>query len=605
MSWFSKYTFTASHPTAGDRVVSPDIPGLRTLDRPSSAGRFTLRELATEFAFYGGDYTYFKGIEEDVSQRCETLSFTIKSNCGGVEITHFEGKINLHEAEFEPRLCRMFVTPEPDNAYTCFLDEYDIEYNILDVATKYTVKPLLGDVKFRSAGTESQSSIQPNLISIGAGVNNTDPLGGTFDPADGWVIYWNQIGGLVETSPGLYDGDVITYWAREEAVGYGGTAPPGQGWIDLGGGDWARPVQTYLNEFSPGLVYNGAGVLTGREEIYEIVGLNIPTPVSDPFDAPENLSELEYDNAVDLGDAIEYLLVQMDCGVAAVRSDFYRINSTSSPAYDPYGQVRSDFDKIFLWDKSDIRTPLVSNNATESKVSLQDILENLKATHNVDWRIETISSQPTLIIEHETYFDKANGIDLLSGYADQVANKTAYSYASNEIPRKEEFNWQEKSSLFFNGNPIRYSSACAAGDPKTYSADRFFTDLGYMEQNTDSVSNEGLFVGAAYLDDGAYYFQKGGNGFNDALAYRNLHPRYWVYGRPYIEGMVNNISTVFESSIRIKEQEQIIISMPLTTYGQDFDGGELQNTEFGWGEVLSAEYDHVSNLLTLNLRHDS
>lgn len=583
--------------------MTPDIPSLVTSDQPSSEGRFTLRTLGTDFVFSGGDYEYLKAIDDDQGQRCEVIGFTITSICNGVTITHFEGKIDLSQCEFIPKECRVITTPVPDNARTCFLDEYGEEYNILKAATKYTVRPFIGEVVFAIAGFDPQVNIFPDNLLPGAGINDD---GGTYLFAEAWGVYYNVILNATPTSPSfLYDADVQTIWVREEAIGYGPSSPPGGDWVNLGGNDWARPVQLVPSSdpINSGPVII-SGNYTGQADLNSVVGLNVDGTALNVSD-PNNFTEARYGNGVDLKDAIEYLLGEMNCQVTAVRSDFYRVNAVDVPMSAPYVQAREDFDKFILWNITDVSKWDATNNATIADVSMKDILESLRATHNVDWTIETIGGVDTLRIEHESYFIRQQSIDLLTEYPSDVEGRTSYKYRSEGVPRKERFQWASDSSEFFKGEPIVYGSGCATGDSKTFSASTFFSDLGYIWQNTDSISTGFLFIGAAQLLGGQWYFMKNAEGYNDPLAFTYLLPSFWTFGRPYPEGTMNGVSTVFDTALRTKEQEQISLAMALNTYGQDFDGGGLFNTSFGWGEVLSAEYDHKTNLLTLNLRHDS
>lgn len=599
---------------------NPDV--IITGDRRES--RFNWSYLLTDpIVLKGDDFAWIYALEQNApldpseATRCGGVAFRIYETCNGDENLRFEYFANLNEAEFFPDDCYAKLKLQPVDAFSCIYRNWEEEVDVLDlVGTKYTIPGLIGYLELETCNPSPYVNLDESYLpSIEDSCLS--------DPAEGWVLlqhYWVTSSIASVGPPILYNGEAATIWVRER-VDDSPSNPPGDGWIDIGGDSWVRKPEVYYYK-DVTYYYNLAPLNTFVKYIEKwgkVVGAS-PNVVVDELDeysfelnvpaAPIPTAGVEYSNGLLLEDVLQALL-DVGCSLT-VKSNFFRIDPDDPfPADEPYPTAAAGFDKIILWQLSDVVRYDASQDATDLKISLKDFLEDLRNTFNVEW---TIEGGTVFRLEHISYFVNQNGENLtVAPWADYTARKNAYNYDSVKIPRVENFQFQIKTTPFFNGNPIVYTWNCASSEVKdrNYAARNFLSDLGYLHQVGENAPLVGMFIGAVIESGGGsfdFYFARendpDGNPRNNGhLSFYQLLPNYWIWDRPQTSGEINGTPTTFETTFRVKRQQALGLPVDCDFLGT-WDPTELMQTALGWGEVTDFQIDLGNCLLTIILLHD-
>lgn len=572
--------------------------------------------------FGGDDFAWLYALEQDtplspsVASRCGGVAFRIFETCGGVEEARYQFFINLNEAEFFPDECLVRCKLQSVDAFSCIYRNWEEEVDVLDlVATKHTVPGLIGYIERVNCPEETFLEVDKVDLPVLADTCLPD--------ANAWTVlqtYWVtfDINGLY---PYTYDGYAITAWVRER-VDDSPSQPPGDGWIDIGGDSWVREVERYpaTNYLSYFFSVPPTDTISKIIKTFKIVGADPNIVEKTPYytshvltwppEADDPIVNIEYSNGLLLEDVLQELL---DVGCAyTLKSNFFRINPDDPlPAGEPYTTAAAGFDKVLLWQLSDVARFNASEDATDLKITLKGLLENLRNAFNVEWTIEGTVFR----LEHISYFANQNGEDLtVAPWAPYTAKRNAYKYDSVKIPRAENFQFQIKTTPFFNGNPILYNWTCASSEVKdrNFAARDFLSDLGYVHQVGDNSPLTGMFI-AGVLDAGGfgtydYYFAReddpdGMPRNNGHFGFYKLLPNYWKWDRPQTSGTVNGAPMTFESTFRVKRQEAFALPVDCDFLGT-WDPTELMQSGLGWGEVADFQISLGNCTLTLILLHE-
>lgn len=225
---------------------------------------------------------------------------------------------------------------------------------------------------------------------------------------------------------------------------------------------------------------------------------------------------------------------------------------------------------LFLFQKSDVKRPLSTGQASQANTSLEKMLTMLCEAYNLRWRIE----DNYLKIEHVSFYSKNVGLDLTQPkYAKYVAGMNQYSYDSEKIPQREEYSWKEATYGDFMGLPIVYSGGCVTKDSKDnikkHAVDTVTTDVSLCLSNPDPdskvVTDDGFVLVAAETDGLGNYWILSEDGImsesklNNSLAWAQLHRDYHKYYRYLRAGTMNGVSTTFLSVKPLKRGIEINI----------------------------------------------
>lgn len=561
MAALSKYTFDADGTTVApvnDRIVF-------AWERESETAFFR-KVLKTKLLFRGADFEFFKALFD--ADACAFVVLTITR--GAFE---YVGKLRLSRGDWDLDKCEFAIEADATDNYACFLGEMKRTFNLLDYGTRIDVEPIFGTIETVTCNYSGAAPVFGGFVYYGAcwPVPDQD-FYATNTPHS--TQRWRPIATeKVFTSIG--NCDIETTWAREKVTHVG--TPPGGNWYNIGGNDWVRAVnfatfsqRTELNAYSS----------------------------SDFFATATYLNET-LENGRRFADVIDEIVQALDCDFSGIRSNFLDTNASgTTPSNDAYTQAADVLANLLFFQKSDVVDPNATGKAYILNVTLEDCLKILRETCNVFWSVEEDGGNTYLRLEHLSWYeDVSNGTDWTADAPTYIAGMNRWTEAE-QVPQFEKFNFVQSFNVNFAEQFIKYGEGCAnIGQSVEHSAPQTVTDIGGVWNNPES-GLEGLCLVAVYEDSGTFYVYSENNDLNGHLSYIELVKWYWMHGR-YAETFYFTGGVVsLESTRRRKKQAEI--KVPLC-FDATFDPVQLQRTGLGWGEVSSAEWDSLTEFLTLNL----
>jgi hypothetical protein len=274
-------------------------------------------------------------------------------------------------------------------------------------------------------------------------------------------------------------------------------------------------------------------------------------------------------------DVIEYLADKIKPGVV-VASEFF------TNIINPATLNANHLNYLTIAQKSDIKRPTSSDPATSAMLSWKELMEIIWGMFQVKWIYE--SSIDTIHVEHISWFTTTAGLDMRTQLLTKATNK--FSYKKENMPKYEKFSFIEAKDLNFIGCPIWYDSKGVSQDKDNNTKEinvNVTTDLEYIINEADSISDSGFVILCNYLDDGSYYVSydfgilTGGDKLNFHLSWASLHYYYFRNNRVLIEGYVNNKLTTFFTALKTIIQE--CFAKICTT--DNFDPENFITTELG------------------------
>lgn len=570
------YRFTANDGVS-DTTVTPLNSGLkRRWEREGNTRAYRVK-LTTKLLFKGADYAYFRALYD--AGDCTEVTLLIENYCGGAWVTWHEGVIPIFNGDYNASRCEVTFEVKPADVYECANKAFDVRENWLEYAEPATVKTLTGTI-------ETITCHQSGVASPGAPMA---PGGGPYimwfykgcwgsgythlqDPDA--ALAWRPITHLQH----YYLGgtfDVNTTWAREKVTSVG--TPSGDGWINIGGTTWVRPV----NVSNPKIT-TPIGGLELLEQQFEAQIVN-SAPVS---------------NGRKLSTLLEAVTAALDCDFDSIISNFFNINpDATNPSNTPYTYAADNFADVFFFQKSDIVRASASNDATRFTFSMREFVKEIELL-NVYYAITYVAGVKTLRIEHYTYFNGANGTDLTTLDGGKYIVGLDSFKTESEVPNFESFAWQESYRPKFLIKRITYPPACATVQGNERTASQLCADFGGLVENPDA-GLEGFFLMATLdIGGGEYLINTLGGEANGAFAWENLLPALWADGRYHLDATANVTGYTVNSVAKTREQSQITIKFCCS---DTFEASELVQTQLGWGEVKSAEQDTETGTLKLQL----
>lgn len=570
-SLFDTFRFTANDGVA-DTTVTPLNSGLRRRWEREGDTRSYRAKLATKLLFKGADYTYFRDLYD--AGDCDEVTLLIENYCGGAWVTWHEGVIPIYNGEYNASRCEVEFEIKPADVYECANKSFDIRENWIELTSSTSVKILLGTIEldtcselgFTVASPSTDLSFFKDCWSPGdPPTSSTDP-----DAATAWrpishdqTTVWN--GSIWEVMGS-------TTWAREKITSVG--APDGIGWINISGTTWVRPLP-----------------LTMSEIIYEPVDYGVTWEA-------RTLNQAPVSNGHRLENLLEAVTLSLDCDFDSIISNFFNINpDATNPTNDAYTFATDNLADCFFFQKSDIVRASATNDASRFTYSMKEFLEEMKIL-NVFWAITNVAGVKTLRLEHYTYFDGANGLDLTTLDGGKYIVGLDNFKTENEVPRFESFAYQESYRPKFLTKRITYPAACATVQGNERTAKQMCTDFGGLVEN-QNAGLEGFFLMATLdIGGGEYLINTLSGEANGCFAWENILPALWADGRYHMAATANVTGYAVNSIIKSRLQRPITIGF---CCDDTFEPSELVNTQLGWGEVKSAEEDTERATLRLEL----
>lgn len=286
----------------------------------------------------------------------------------------------------------------------------------------------------------------------------------------------------------------------------------------------------------------------------------------------------EYDNGMTLRSVFSYIFEKLD-----IQLD---VATTILPIISVL-----DIDDIFVYDKSDMKRPGATQNATITNIKLNNLIQTVCDLFNVKFEIIDGVFSFKHITEREF-----TAIDINKKIKGKYNN--SFSYVS--IPDIETLKCEEANTDGFTEYNIDYG--LENGKRENYKLNDICVDLDFVIENRDNliadpeakdnISDTGLFLAAV---NGLNIEDLNGKK-NGALSYDNIFPKLWSIDRFLPRYSINNGDPVYRQTVRkIKVMEFTL------DYFTGFDPVFLQNTRYGSGEVESAKLSNNKLKITLHL----
>jgi hypothetical protein len=577
MSYTIHGTFTSG---AVDLTANTVYQSLNFQDTRDEKTGIYRRVLNTELLLVGAAYQEII-VERDLG----TCDIPIQIKFNGVTKYNANIKLNTSATNINELLCTVTAKLDSNDDYTCFLQEYDQEINILEGTTKHSIKPFLGTIEIKTVVEPAPATPATWPLSSPRTASSS-----FYTSALGWTVIKNVINGVTQVTPFTYRAEVniTTTYAREFVAG--GSTPPGDGWIAVSGGFARRISRVYSPARSFILDPNPNQII----QAYDVTGLG------------EDFTAVNIPNGVRLDDILSTFT---PCSLSIV-SDFFGINPDSTaPTNTPYTEAVENLQDLLYFQKSDVKRPTASNFATIGRTSFKKIMAALDTMFNIKYRI----AGSELRIEHVSYFTQATGLDLtVAPFSDYIDGKISTTYDNTDAAKSERWLWMETVSPMFTCEPIRYAEECLLSDAQDeipYTAEDLNSDVLYIQGNPDRVDDKGFVPIAAYRNGSDYYLVQETNLVdsnlypNSHLAWANLLAHYHTYDRLYPTGTMNGDPITFDSSRRRKVGEPIEIILSNASFWDVFDPGNTVETALGVGEVTRAGYETLTCQLSLNVRY--
>jgi len=520
--------------------------------------------------FKGADYDYFRTIYD--TGDCTEVTLLIERYCGGVWANWYMGTLPIRDGEYNLSRCEVKFDILPADVYECANTSFSKKTNWLDYDVPVEAKTFIGAIETKTCNiTEPSAPGAPTLLWFYKGcwgtgyTNSQDP-----DAALAWRPIFHQqnyfLGGSFKA---------LTTWAREKATSV--LSPQGGGWINISGTTWVRPINVLVPVITQVIIQ----------------GL----PIETNFDA-KPINSAPVSNGRLLSVVLQEAVADTGCPIDSVVSNFLNINpDATAPTNDAYDYATANFESVFFFQKSDIVRASATNDATRFEFTVKDFLDEIKVL-NLFWAIVNDGGLFKLRIEHYTYFEGANGLNLVTlGGGKFIVGLDRFK-TKESIPAFESFAWEESYRLKFLTQRIEYPANCVNAGSIDRSTKQLSTDFGGLVENNDAGLLGFFLMATEDIGAGEYIMNTLGGEANGAFAWENLLPALWANGRYHADATATVPGYLVETVRKTRQQGEITLQFPCS---QAFEASELVNTQLGWGEVEDAEEDTERCTLTLNL----
>jgi hypothetical protein len=551
---------------------------------------FYKKSLPSKIVFKEAMFQNLYSIEKTVG-RCDYHTIEVERDCGGVWSSWFSGRFSLNDASWNLYRCEVEIKLDEFEPGQCLEDNKNEEINLFQFIPVRQITALYDPNITIETVTYTERTNGPCTAA-----QSHSPLwqGAGTPAAGGWVSYYNYW--EQEQHFSAYVCFRESRWARQVLILPVADPSPGPQWIldSTGGGNntWVAPAiltDCTFTAIQPTDIITGGG-----ETDCKILGMGT---------GPTSL-----DNGMSLKDILEAFANHF-CPGMTVKSEFFQINPDVVTAVNYVTGAASKVRNIRVYQKSDVKRPTVSGNATIAATSFEKFMDYLLKMFNVRYRVVGT----VLRVEHISYYSKTAGFDLTAAqYAKRVEGLQKYSYKTESIPAREEFKFMEADNDDFKGLPIIYSGGCVSQEGRknviTQAADQVTTDVEMCLRNPDpksSVVDDRGFVFVAVNDAGVILTEPGilaAAALNNPLAWAQLHRDYHRHYRYLKSGEMNGVVTTFLSVRPTKKGATLTV--PLCC-GDVFDPDNYVTTFLGQGTVEKASYSFKSNMLALDLVYPS
>ncbi len=472
-----------------------------------------------------GDFTYFLSYENSGSQ-CETLTLSIREVCQTGVVERWRGRFTTGKGKFDLDNCLFEIQAETYDEFGCILELLEESVDIIQTPiSRVIAKSVQGDIH--------------DLVVVERVIDcdGDPPITVTTCKVDGVTVLCGSI--------------TLSEWCVV-SVSFSITACPG--------GSIEQTITTYQREEITTAC--SGGVCVAPDDTWTLLTDDCSGSGNCVFYRC-NYAEVTYDRALLLNDVIDSLVSGGGCGLTYSSIFFNSSPDTGDPFYAltsggtlNYVTGQSTWTaELLLSQKSDIIDPLSSNPATHAEITLGGVLRWLEYMFNTRWTIVN----GVLKVEHVSYFEAATntGLNLMSGEALRAqSGKNKYEHISEEIPRYVWFMMMESEPDGvgdFKDSTISYDKYCATAQDEERVCDGLTTNLEYIIDYPDDISQDGFVMIATKSDAGIYYINveqglaSAQYHMNAHLSWANLLANYHRHAAYLPSGFINGSSTSFDS----------------------------------------------------------
>lgn len=534
------------------------------------------KELKGTLTFIEEDYHWLRFFEDSV-YKCDNIDLVIQKKCGENYIDFFTAKLSLNRGKWNLDSCQVDIEATVDDKYSCYENSKDTEYNLFSyIFQRQTIAIVTGTIEIFTCDGEY-------TIETGGQEECDFP-----DPELGWIeTRFYQSTEKINNQTETY----VRYrreWAREKITS---STPMPYPWISLGGDEYAkRPLRfnyQYSSQFNP-----------PSTEIYEYswqVG-----------------SGMNFDNGLKLQSIFEFFVGQ-SCPNLTLKSDFFQWNPENVSSINYVTEEQSQVLNLILFQKSDIKRPNVSGNATIAEISFEALLNDICNMFNLLWDIDEETNQ--FIIEHVSFFNKNVGLNLVGRFDERLrAGLNQYEYDVDNMPKRETFQMLDSKNQYtrdFVGLPIVYENSCAGlGDKKEepFIVENIMTDIEHCLRNSSSdnsiVSDDGFVLVACDQNNGIIVevpILDSYESANNSLGWAHLHEKYWKHNRVFKQMNMNGVD---QEAITVKPTRKQVQLTAILCCDDEFNPDDKVVTGLGEGTVQGATFNLFSETLQLDLLFD-
>ena len=574
---------------------------------------FRLR-IKNDLTLTKADYAWLLDIELS-TDRCLPITVVVKRiRPGNTDLTIYTGIAYLNNATINRSFCEIILKVEAEDNYTKLYAAWEKTVNVLNGATKVCVNTNFANLPAPISVFETVD-LEVEIDFVSSGDVNTSP---TLPPlagpsGEGWVLYTDEVSGVVR-NPNL-TGTRNTRWIRERAsVNPGGNAPGG--WVQDGAfyNRYIQSFRDYSRDYSNVLYFTTPAGFGFPEYNFTVEEYRHYYSYL-PFENPALC------NGIDISEALDKLLE--GTGIS-YRSNFFNINPLG-PSPDNAQYNSAQYNRVIIFKRTDIKNPDATNPATVFEMTLKGLQEQLYKT----FQVRIFLDGTTLRLEHQSYFENRQGLNLVILYPVAIEGLHVYTYENQNRPAREEWyqDGEDQSQYAFGRWTLDYviDDNCFNPTGNTLPTNSIIADK-VMADVQSLVANPGNFQDAGMVFVNTWEYE--GEVMIDALAYTDgrlgvlnyrMTPQYlgellWLHKRPYdsaavitpvVQGFFDPpppAPIIFALSLqRFKKQVPIVIKFPAI---EGFDELLEIKSQIGWGEVTEAEYSLATGELSFTLLHE-
>lgn len=558
------FQFFIVQPGGGRFEVFPLYSDLIFSDQQDGEVRSN-REVSTELVFVRSDYEYFKNLRSTLG-RCAVVGIDIEQ--GG--LVRYSGQLSMNTGEWSSRDAQVTLPIQRSDNRKCVESVMKEKLNIFELSALDELRILIGSLSETVTCTAVYQNWNPAA----------PPPVSCLPDMNGWTMVERRV---IITIEGSTESVIDTaIYQREE---YSGPTPPGGGWIDLGGDNYARALFVFNETYTFEENVTPESTIQNITFGFDVIGAN-----------QDQLA----DNGVLLSEILPRLV--NECGLT-VRSNFFGINPDgTAPDNRAYQYALEHYQSVVVFQKTDIKNPDALQNASRGEITLDDLI-GLFETMQVYWDVRN----GAFILEHITFFE-ANGFD--ASAEPMIEGKDDFTARQDEVPARYVFSWMDKlRDEDFDGKDIVLPFECTNGEATPVTANVFSTNMADMQVNPESYANEGFVVVSTFLFQGNYHIfmgeglVTGENRLNNPFSWAAIHDNLWRDNMPLPEGTINDTPVVFDSVAPTIDQQDLEIPM---TYDQFFalDASKRLQSQMGWGKISSGEYSCRNQTYTVKLKQN-